>query len=86
MRNSAFFVLFLNIGLVFAMSTERNGKLTPSLFPHLQICSGQQHLSSSSPLEKNFEGDLSSAAFTELTASFVLARSRTSVDRDGQQF
>lgn len=85
MRNSAFFVLFLNIGLVFAMSTERNGKLTPSLFPHLQICSGQWHLSSS-PLEKNFEGDLSSAAFTELTASFVLARSRTSVDRDGQQF
>lgn len=73
--------MFLNIGLVFAMSTERNGKLTPSLSPHLQICSGQWHLSFSSPLEKNFEGDLSSAAFTELTAAFVLAPSRTSADK-----
>lgn len=66
------------------MSTERNGKLTPSLFPHLQICSGQWHLSSSSPPEKNFEGDLSSAAFTELNVQEQKKPSRTSVDKDGQ--
>lgn len=57
MRNYHIFWCFFSKYWPCVCYVNRKKWYTPSLSPHLQIFSGPWHLSSSSPLEKIFEGD-----------------------------